>query len=136
MTPPRSLNQTMRQVGGFVLVGFTGLVLAAQATAAAPRDPVAKVERVSDGDSLIAVTSNHTKLRLRLLGIDAPEVPHADKLGQPFGEEVRDYPDHLIDGKTVRVDTYWTCFHWWRHQKREGGGMGTRLTPIRKKRRE
>ncbi len=35
----------------------------------------------------------------------APEVPHGDKPGQPFGEEARDYLDHLIGGKTVRVDS-------------------------------
>ncbi len=29
-----------------------------------------------------------------------------DKLGQPVGEEARDYLDHLIGGKAVRVDTY------------------------------
>ncbi len=74
--------------------------------AATPRTLVAKVERVSDGDTLVAVTANSTKLRLRLLGIDAPEVPHGDKPGQPFGGEARDYLDHLIGGKTVRVDAY------------------------------
>ncbi len=31
---------------------------------------------------------------------------HGDKPGQPFGEEARDYLDHLIGGKTVRVDAY------------------------------
>ncbi len=55
---------------------------------------------------MIAITSNQTKLRLRLLGIDAPEVPHGDKPGQPFKEEARSYLDHLIGGKTVRVDVY------------------------------
>ena len=57
---------------------------------AAPRTLVAKVERVSDGDTLVALTANSTKLRLRLLGIDAQEVPHGDIPVQPFGEEARD----------------------------------------------
>ncbi len=70
------------------------------------RTVLATVERVSDGDTVVAVTGNGTKLRLRLLGIDAPEVPHSDKPGQPYGEEARDYLDHLIGGKTVRVDAY------------------------------
>ncbi len=74
--------------------------------AATPRTLVAKVERVSDGDTVVAVTSDQTKLRLRFLGIDAPEVLHGDKPGQPYGEEARDYLDHLIGGKTVRVDAY------------------------------
>ncbi len=76
------------------------------ALGAAPDTLVAKVERVLDGDTIVAFTSNQTKLRIRLLGIDAPEVPHGNKPGQPFGEEARDYLDHLIGGKTVRVDAY------------------------------
>jgi micrococcal nuclease len=64
------------------------------------------VERVSDGDTLTPFTSEGTNLRIRLMGIDAPEIPHGDKPGQPFGEEARDYLDHLIGGKTVRVDAY------------------------------
>jgi hypothetical protein len=40
----------------------------------------------------------------RLLGIDAPEIAHGTKPGQPFGEEARGYLDHLIGGKTVRMD--------------------------------
>lgn len=64
------------------------------------------VERVSDGDTIMAMTAKQTKLRIRLLGIDAPEVPHGDKPGQSFGEVARDYLDHLIGGKTVRVDAY------------------------------
>lgn len=62
----------------------------------------AKVERVSDGDTPVAITENKTKLRIRLLGIDAPEIPHGKKPGQPFGEEVRDYLDHLIRCKTIQ----------------------------------
>ena len=76
------------------------------ARAATPRTLLAKVERVSDGDTVVALTANGTKLRLRLLGIDAPEVAHGTKPAQPFGQEARDYIEHLIDGKTVRVDAY------------------------------
>ncbi len=82
------------------------ILLLSSALSATPRTVLAKVERVSDGDTITAVTSNQTKLRLRLLGIDAPEVPHGEKSGQPFGEEARDYLDHLIGGKAVRMDAY------------------------------
>jgi endonuclease YncB( thermonuclease family) len=70
------------------------------------RTLVAAIGRVADGDTVIAVTNNQTKVRIRLLGIDAPEVPHGSKPGQSYGEEARDYLDHLIGGKTVRVDAY------------------------------
>jgi len=65
---------------------------------------VATVERVSDGDTVAAISENGTKLRIRLLGIDAPEIAHGTKPGQPYGEEARDYFDRLIGGKTVPVD--------------------------------
>jgi len=70
------------------------------------RTLVATVKRVADGDTINAISENGTKLRIRLLGIDAPEVPHSTKPGQPFGEEARDYLDHLVDGKMVRVDAF------------------------------
>jgi len=81
-------------------------LLIASAPAATPRTLVATVERVADGDTLVALSSNGTKLRIRLLGIDAPEVARGTKPGQPFGEEARDYLEHLIGGKAVQVDAY------------------------------
>jgi endonuclease YncB( thermonuclease family) len=100
--------------GPLVFVRHTALAVAVSllvllltsAHAATPRTIAATVERVIDGDTLTALTANSTKLRLRLLGIDAPEVSHGKKPGQPYGEEARDYLDHLIGGKTLRVDTY------------------------------
>jgi endonuclease YncB( thermonuclease family) len=80
--------------------------LATVAFAATPRSLVAKVDRVTDGDSVTATTSDGTKLRIRLLGIDAPEIANGAKPGQPFGEEAREYLDHLIGGKVVSVDAY------------------------------
>jgi endonuclease YncB( thermonuclease family) len=35
-----------------------------------------------------------------------PPGPPGKKPGQPYAEEARDYLDHLIGGKTVRVDAY------------------------------
>lgn len=82
------------------------LLLPTSTHAALPRALSATVERVSDGDTLVAIAANQTKLRIRLLGIDAPEIPHGRTPGQPFGEEARECLDHLIGGKTVHVDAY------------------------------
>jgi micrococcal nuclease len=90
--------------GILVTLAVLGLVMAAYA--ATPRTLAARVDRVSDGDTVIATTSEGTRLRIRLLGIDAPEIPHGGKPGQPYGEEARDYLDHLIGGKTVWLDPY------------------------------
>ena len=88
-----------------VLTGLL-LLLPVVTHGATPRLLTAIVQHVSDGDSVTALSDNNTKLRLRLLGIDAPEVAHNGKPGQPLGEEARDYLDHLIGGKTIRVDAY------------------------------
>jgi micrococcal nuclease len=85
------------------LVGFSSL---GAAQAPPPRIFLATVERVSAGDLLVAVAVNGTRLSIRLLGIDAPKVTQGSKPGQPFGEAARDYLNHLIGGKTVRMDTY------------------------------
>src|SRR5512136_2809788 len=51
------------------------------------------VVKVADGDT-ITVNSEGTKLKVRLYGIDAPEIEHRNrktgmvsKAGQPYGEE-------------------------------------------------
>ncbi len=89
-----------------LFVVFFLLVFPQRVLASSTQTIIAKVVRISDGDTLVATAGNGTKLRIRLLGIDAPEVAHGEKPGQPFGVEARDYLDHLIGGKTVRVDAY------------------------------
>jgi endonuclease YncB( thermonuclease family) len=74
--------------------------------AATPHLIVAKVERVHDGDTITALTPERMTLRLRLLGVAAPEIPHGKQPGQPFGEAARDYLARLIGGRTIRIETY------------------------------
>lgn len=57
----------------------------------------AKVVKVSDGDT-ITLLRDRTQIKIRLLGIDAPEK------SQPFGEVCRKTLAELVAGKTVRVD--------------------------------
>jgi endonuclease YncB( thermonuclease family) len=52
----------------------TALLFAALlAHAASPRTLTATVERVSDGDTVVAIAANQTKLRIRPPGTDAVE---------------------------------------------------------------
>ena len=65
------------------------------------------VERVADGDTLTVITANHTKLRIRMFGIDAPETPKGNKFpGQPYGTEAEAYLKKLVEGKRVTVEIY------------------------------
>ncbi|OGP73239.1 MAG: hypothetical protein A2W09_01545 [Deltaproteobacteria bacterium RBG_16_50_11] len=47
------------------------------------------VKKVADGDTLTVVTHEGTKLRVRLCGIDAPEIRHNGLPGQPYGGEAK-----------------------------------------------
>jgi len=57
-----------------IAIGVLLLSLLRSVYAATPRTLVAPVERVSDGDTIVAVSDNGTKVRIRLLSIDGPEV--------------------------------------------------------------
>lgn len=56
-----------------------------------------KVTWVCDGDSVYVNTRWGQRVKLRLLGIDAPETE------QPYGNESREYLRRLIDGRRVEV---------------------------------
>jgi endonuclease YncB( thermonuclease family) len=76
------------------------------ASAASDNLLTATVLRVSDGDTLTAETDNGTKLRIRLLGIDAPEISHNGKPGQPYGTAATEYLLHLVGGKSVETEVH------------------------------
>lgn len=80
------------------------LALAAQTVAAT-------VTRVVDGDTLWAEDAHGTKLRIRLVGIGAPEVGHPRKQGgttpgQPWGEEARRVLADLVLKQPVQIEVY------------------------------
>jgi micrococcal nuclease len=63
------------------------------------------VTHVADGDTITVITANQTKLRIRMVGIDAPETPKGTKFpGQPYGKEA--YLKQLVEGKQVKVEIY------------------------------
>ena len=62
-----------------------------------PPTPTWRVVSVHDGDTLRAIDASKTEHKVRLLGIDAPEI------GQPFGAVSRDRLTSLTKGKSVEV---------------------------------
>ena len=64
----------------------------------------ATILHCSDGDTCrVEITSSEQKfwMNVRLFGIDAPEVSHGKKKGQPFGEQARDALNGKIKGQEV-----------------------------------
>jgi len=96
----------MIKVRSWVAAVHMVLLTATLSFAAPPRTLRATVERVADGDTLVATSENGTRLRIRLLGIDAPEVPRGKTLGQPYGMEARRYLARLVVNHSVQVELF------------------------------
>ena len=61
--------------------------------------------KVSDGDTVVIQPDGGGQFyKCRLYGIDAPEVPHEHKPGQPYGEESTRALKKLILGQEVSVE--------------------------------
>jgi endonuclease YncB( thermonuclease family) len=69
----------------------------------APKDAVAaKVQRVSDGDTFVAVVRGRRE-RIRVIGVDTPESVDPNRPDEPYGEEASKFAKHYLDGETVRL---------------------------------
>ncbi len=80
-------------------------VLGAAALHAAPiRTVTATITRITDGDTVQAITAEGTKLKVRLYGIDAPETQKGNKPGEPFGNASKDYLASLVSRRSIRVE--------------------------------
>lgn len=61
---------------------------------------VFRVIRVVDGDTI--VLSNQEKVRL--IGVDTPELHHPRKLVQYYAEEAYRFTQRIVEGKEVRLE--------------------------------
>ncbi len=98
-------------VCGGIQVCLLALALLGPAPAFAAQTIKATVTHVVNGDTAWAEDANGTKLRVRLVGIDAPEVGHARRQGgrtpgQPWGEEARRLLAALVLREPVTVEVY------------------------------
>ncbi len=60
------------------------------------------VVRVADGDSITVADNLGEKHKIRISGIDAPE------LGQPYGRKSKQHLSQLLEGKQVRLEIFKT----------------------------
>lgn len=58
------------------------------------------VVQVLDGDTLVLDSGD----RVRLLDINTPEGPHHGAPAEPFADEARQYLDHMVNGRHVRLE--------------------------------
>jgi micrococcal nuclease len=76
---------------------------------AAPSNQVAgKVIYVDDGDTVIVLLADNSKLKVRLASIDAPEVSHTNhetgRIGQPYSDNSKRFLESLVHGRQVIAD--------------------------------
>lgn len=71
--------------------------------AASARAEWRKCLYVIDGDTIIVSGQE----KVRLIGVDAPEIPHEDKPGEPGGEKARKFLKKLVEGKKVNLEYDW-----------------------------
>ena len=62
-----------------------------------------KVERVIDGDT-IDVLVNNEPIRIRLIGIDAPETGRGNTKTECYADEAKAYLSYFLNNKTVRLE--------------------------------
>ena len=91
----KQLRMTVRYYNfGFAVLVY--LLLGAVGHAAALRT----VKQVDDGDTIVLENGE----RVRLMGIDAPEIKHSTKAGAEMGREAAAFARKLAEGKQVRLE--------------------------------
>ncbi|MFQ6078790.1 MAG: thermonuclease family protein [Thermodesulfobacteriota bacterium] len=82
------------------LKGIFAVLLAGMLSAA---NPVFHVARVIDGDTLLLANGE----RVRLIGVDTPELYHPLKPVQYFAKEASEFTRRMAEGKRVRLEYDW-----------------------------
>jgi len=67
------------------------------------------VERVVDGDTIIVNISDNSfdlnaRERVRLIGVDTPEIAHSTRGEEPYAKEASDFTKENLEGKYVYLD--------------------------------
>jgi micrococcal nuclease len=70
--------------------------------AAGPDGNLASISKVTDGDTIRVIFQGHDE-RVRLIGIDTPEVPWYGGQGECFGVEAGLFARNRLSGRSVRL---------------------------------
>jgi len=100
--PPRRVVARTLALLAAAVMGLAAVGCGGSAPDRAPG--VAVVDAVIDGDTIDVRLAGGVE-RVRLLGIDTPEIAHPDSPGECFGDEARRLTETLVPpGSTVRLE--------------------------------
>lgn len=91
----------MRRRRHLTVVLVLGVTLAG-CTNAGPEQGTVRVVGVVDGDTLRAMVGGREE-RIRLIGVDTPEVPWYGGQGECFGSEAGAFAKHRLEGRSVNL---------------------------------
>ena len=63
-------------------------------------DPDYRVKWVADGDTIVLTEGS----KVRYIGINAPELPREDHIGEPYADEAKGFNARLVKNKKVRLE--------------------------------
>lgn len=63
-------------------------------------------KKIVDGDTVTVVTTESTKLRVRLYGIDAPEIRHGRHSRQPYGQDAKRVLEDKVLGRRIILEIH------------------------------
>lgn len=75
-------------------------------SAATPAGPTYTVVSCNDGDTCKIKSTDNVTLKVRLVGIDAPEFKGDKKKNQPLAAESKEFLNGLVQGRSVRLVTH------------------------------
>lgn len=104
VSPARASNRAARWQLRHLALGFLLALAGPNVAAAQAAQSPATVVRVVDGDTVDVQLADGSTERLRLIGIDTPEVVDPRKPVQCFGREASAHAHELLDGQAVGIE--------------------------------
>ncbi len=84
-------------LAAFIIFTISGCVFFPEKVADDLEVTRVRVTRIVDGDTIYVRFSSGLEEKVRLIGVDAPEINHPTKGKEPFGEESAEYAYDMLD---------------------------------------
>ncbi len=83
-------------LAAFIILALGGCIFSPEEVAEDLILTRVRVTRIVDGDTIYVRFSSGLEEKVRLIGVDAPEINHPTKGEEPFGVESAEYAQHLL----------------------------------------